>query len=157
MLSGMLHKKPYMTRVVVSDCKPPWPETWLGWASDVATKLGVSGGPMGGVEDELDADGGNCIKYLKPPSLPVDSDPQPLSSDVHIPWNARYNYRLGFGATYELSNVVLYKNGTVTESQTYTPTSVGLRHFGFNLDPSNRNETTALVGWADAPYTKYET
>ena len=142
MLSAMLHKKPYLTQVSVSDASPNI-GSWISYG------LGAPGQALGGIEDETDADGGTNIKNLTCLSYPNLSAPQTLRAQgLRIPWNARYNYRLGFGALYEVVNLILFKDGAVGENQTYAvDQSNGLgyawKHFGFNLDPSNRNLTTS--------------
>jgi len=138
MLSGMLHKKPYMTRVVISDVQPNM-GTWNVYTS-------APGQALGGVENELDADGGANVSNILATSYPGNFDPQPASSTTRIPWNARYNYRLGFGSLYRVTNLVLYKDGSVEENQTFEydqADGLGAHwyYFGFNIDPSNRNFT----------------
>lgn len=139
MLSAMIHKKPYLTRVVINDASPAGDTTWYTYG--IAHGTGV-----GGVENEIDDNGGTKVANITPTTWPSDSElmtiytPASGPGKLHIPWNARYNYRLGFGCLYTVSVINLYKNGSLSETQTYTQ-SPGYRwyHFGFNLDPSNRN------------------
>jgi len=148
----MLHKKPYMTYVVISSVQPNM-GTW-----DVYTS--APGQALGGVETELDADGGANVSNILATKYIGVSIPQIASSTTRISWNARYNYRLGFGSLYRVTNLVLYKDGSPEENQIFEYNeSNGLGYnwylFGFNINPFNRNFTRSAGTVPTAPAAYY--
>jgi len=154
MLSPMIHRKLYFTKVEVEQVIPAWNNTWLGQA----TAAGHGG--FGGIENDTDDDGGDCIELLKPETFPNDKLPQTIRTDnFRIPWNARYNYRLGFGAIYQMNGINLYKEeeGSPSEIQVYVREPNGAKkHFGINVDPDDRNFSESGVEGASFVYPKDE-
>jgi len=149
MLSSMMHRKPYMTRVIISDAQPSWPQHWLQWALSEAV--------AGGIETDLGDEGGPNIANLELTRFSDDNEPAPLTTEdaLRVPWNARYNYRLGFGAMYTISGVVLYKDGFPETNQSYAVgQATEWHHFGFNIDPDNRNYSES--GLIAPPFNYYQ-
>jgi len=110
----------------------------------------------GGFENETDSDGGISLQnysFGSPPSSTISQD----LSWLNLNWDDRYNYRLGFANIYSVSNIKLYRNGALTETQSGTHLSLSnvLRHCGINIDPTNRNITTTAFG-TNISYPKSE-
>lgn len=109
----------------------------------------TAGTARAGFENQTDADGGTNLKNLTSGSV-ID-----LTS-LSINWSDRYNYRIGGANIYRITEIILYKNGVASESQTSLTLTSNISvskegHCGFNINPSSRNitksETAAGVGY----------
>lgn len=106
-----------------------------------------------GFEDEIDANGGTNLADFTQNGYDAGVGGYKMTVDTSsllIDWNNKYNYRIGGANMYQLIQVILYKDGVISESQTgIIGAASGLQyregHTGFNIDPSNRNNTTATV------------
>jgi hypothetical protein len=114
----------------------------------------VAGTEKMGFENQTDSDGGTNLKNITASNTLID-----LTS-LNIIWDNRYNYRIGGANIYRISEIVLYKNGVATETQSGNidvGSNIGSLkegHFGTNINPSSRT-TTGTPTAAGVGYPKY--
>jgi len=107
----------------------------------------------GGIEDEIDGDGGVNIQTINFSNVNFDGTGTAtvdLTSNK-ILWKNKYNYRIGSANMYYIKNIKLYKDGILAETQSpstfiniITPISaMNNTHAGINLNPSLRTLTAA--------------
>jgi hypothetical protein len=122
------------------------------WTQNLGTVQFNVGTARAGFEDQTDADGGTNLANLASTSV-IDLNA------LGIDWADRYNYRIGGANIYRITEIILYKNGAVTESQTglTIDSSIGSAkegHFGANINPASRGITHSYTA-AGVGYPKY--
>jgi len=111
-----------------------------------------------GLEDETDADGGtNIADFTNHSYVGVQTINESgyaiykaYAEPTNISWDQRYNYRIGGANIYQVTEVVMYKDGINTDEWDVAINAVSNTgtesHFGINLDPDNKNITNQNVG-----------
>ena len=106
--------------------------------------------PRGGIEDEIDGDGGLTIVSAIDATILSPSTSMVFDvSGLNILWDDRYNYRFGFANIYKVLSITMDKNLDVdfeTQSVNWTVSSASdvtddSWYGGINLNPSNRIQT----------------